>query len=191
MNSHSHSRWPRLRSPPSPTSMPSPPYQPTPSIRPLTRPSPFLSRIRSKAESIPVEILSEIFMLVSQFHGDNRWNWRVLMLVCQYWHAVILSTPGLHSQLRIRRASQKEVVQAFIQGRKTRLGVTVDMNDEGDGSDFDAENFHACFMAAIQAASRWSSLNLISPPPHGEYQDLQILQPLTHLESIKFAFSFV
>ncbi len=70
------------------------------------------------------------------------------------------------------------------------MGVTVDMNDEGDGSDFDAENFHACFMAAIQVASRWSSLNLISPPPHGEYQDLQILQPLTHLESIKFACSF-
>ena len=67
------------------------------------------------------------------------------------------------------------------------MGVIVDMNDEGDGSDFNAENFHACFMATIQAASRWSSLNLISPPPHGEYQDLQILQPLTHLESLKFA----
>ncbi len=67
------------------------------------------------------------------------------------------------------------------------MGVIVDMNDEKDGSDFNAENFHASFMAAIQAASRWSSLNLISPPPHGEYKGLQILQPLTHLESIKFA----
>ena len=109
------------------------------------------------------------------------------MLVCRFWHAVILSTPGLHSQLTIRRATQKEVVQTFIQGRKTHLGVIVDMDDEQDGSDFNAENFHASFMAAIQVASRWSSLNLISPPPHGEYQDLQILQPLTHLESIKFA----
>ena len=96
------------------------------------------------------------------------------MLVCRRWHAIILSTPGLHSQLTIRRATQKEAVQAFIQGRKTRLGVIVDMNDEGDGSNFDAENFHACFMAAIQAAYRWSSLNLISPPPHGEYKDVQI-----------------
>ena len=109
------------------------------------------------------------------------------MLVCRHWHDVILSTPGLHSQLTIRRATQKEVVQAFIQGRKTRLGVMVDMNDEGDGSDFDANNFHACCMAAIQEASRWSSLNLISLPPHGEYNDLQILQPLTHLGSLKLA----
>ena len=142
---------------------------------------------RKARPPIPVEILSEIILLVSKFPGDKLWNWRVLMLVCHHWHAVILSTPGLHSQLIIRRATQKEVVQVFIRGRKTRLGVSVDVNDEGDGSYFDAENFHACFMAAIQAASRWSSLNLISPPPHGEYKDLQILQPLTHLESFTLA----
>ena len=111
------------------------------------------------------------------------------MLVCRHWHAIILSTPSLHSQLRIRRATPKDVVQTFIQGRKTRLGVIVNMNDEGDGSDFNAENFHASFMAAIQEASRWSSLSLISPPPHGEYKDLRILQPLTHLESLKLACS--
>ena len=147
-------------------------------------------RTPSKAQSVPVEILSEIFMLVSQFPGDNQWNWRVLMLVCQDWHDIVLSTPGLHSQLRIRRATQKEVVQTFIQGRKTRLIVIVDMNDEEDGSVFETENFHACFMAAIQEASRWSSLNLISPPPHGEYKGLQILQTLTHLESLKLACGF-
>ena len=130
-------------------------------------------------------------MLVSQFPEDNHWNWRALTLVCRHWHAIVLSTPGLHSQLTIRRATQKEVVQTFIQERKTRLGVVVDMNDEGDGSDFNVENFHACFMAAVQAASRWSSLNLISPPPHGEYKDLlQILQPLRHLESLKIACGF-
>ena len=112
------------------------------------------------------------------------------MLACRHWHAIVLSTPGLHSQLRIRRATQKEVVQTFIQERKTRLGVIVDMNDEGDGSEFHVETFYACFMAAVQAASRWSSLTLISPPPHGEYKDLQILQPLTHLESVKFACGF-
>ena len=109
------------------------------------------------------------------------------MQVCQDWHAIMLSIPGLHSQLTIRRATQREEVQTFIQGRKTRLGVVVDMNDEGDGSHFDAKNFHACFMAAVGAASRWSSLNLISPPPHGEYKDLQILQALMHLESLKLA----
>ena len=94
------------------------------------------------------------------------------MLVCQCWHAIVLSTPGIHSSLTIRRATQKEVVQQFIQGRKSHLYVRVDMNDEKDGSDFNAENFHACIMATAQAASRWSSLHLISPPPHGEYKHL-------------------
>ena len=64
------------------------------------------------------------------------------------------------------------------------------MSDEKDGSDFNAENFHACFMAAAQAASRWSSLSLISPPPHGEYKALQILQPLVHLKSFRVACGF-
>ena len=115
------------------------------------------------------------------------------MLVCRRWHAIIISTPGIHFQLRIRRSTQSGVVQAFIQGRKSRFTLTVDMSgmsDEGDDDDFNAENFHECFMAASQAASRWRSLNLISPPPHGEYNDLQILQPLTHLEAIKLGRGF-
>jgi hypothetical protein len=112
------------------------------------------------------------------------------MLVCRRWRAIILSIPGIRSQLRIRKATQKGVVQAFIQGRKSRLDVTVDMNDEKDGTDFNAENFHACFMVAVQAASIWCSLNFISPPPHGEYKDLQILQPLERLESFKLTCSF-
>ena len=32
-----------------------------------------------KTRFIPVEILSEIFVLVSHFPGDKRWNWRVLI----------------------------------------------------------------------------------------------------------------
>ena len=170
----------------SPSPRPRPPTLPRwPVLRPLVHRVPLQQAPILRL--IPVEILSEIFLLVSQLPSDKRWNWRVLMLVCRVWHAIILSTPGLHSQLRIRRATQKEVVQTFIQERKTHLGVIVDMDDEGDGSDFNAGNFHASFMAAIQAASRWSSLNFISPPPHGEYKDLEILQPFTHLESIKFA----
>jgi hypothetical protein len=140
-----------------------------------------------KADLIPVEILSEIFLLIAQ--GWSRYR-RDLMLVCWRWHAIIISTPGIHSQLTIRRATRKEVVQVLIQGRTSRLHVRVDVNDEKDGSDFDAENFNACFMAAAGAASRWSSLSLISPPPHGEYKALQILQPLVHLECFKLACGF-
>jgi len=140
-----------------------------------------------KADLIPVEILSEIFLLTVQ---DRPWYREHLMPVCRRWHAIVLSTPGIHSQLTIRRATQNEVVQAFVQGTKTRLDVRVDIDDETDGSDFNPENFHACFMAAAQAASRWTSLNLISPPPLGEYTDVRIWQPLVHLESFKVARGF-
>jgi len=140
-----------------------------------------------KADLIPIEILSEIFLLVVQ---DWSWCRERLMLVCRRWHAIMLSTPGIHSQLTIRRATQNEVVQAFVQRTKTRLDVRVDMNDETDGSDFNPENFLACFMAAAQAASRWTSLNLISPPPLGECTDVRIWQSLVHLESFKAARGF-
>lgn len=134
-----------------------------------------------------MEILSEIFLLIVKEQPLNREH---LMLVCQRWHAVMLSIPGIHSQLRIRRATQKEVVQAFIQGRRSRLDVTIDMKDERDGNAFDVDNFHACFIAAAEAAPRWRSLKLISPPPHGQSKDLQILRPLEHLESFKLAEGF-
>jgi len=140
-----------------------------------------------KADLIPVEILSEIFLLVVQDWSGYRED---LMLVCRCWHGIMLSTPGIHSQLTIRRATQKEAVQAFVQRTKTRLDVRVDMNDETDGSDFNPENFLACFMAAAQAAYRWTSLKLISPPPLGECTDVRIWQPLVHLESLKVARGF-
>jgi len=142
-----------------------------------------------KADLIPAEILSEIFLLILQRRQQAQRK-TSLMLVCRRWHAIMLSTPGIHSHLTIRRATQKEAIQAFIQGRKSRLDVRVDMNDEKDGISFNPENFYACFMAAAQAASRWLSINLISPPPHGEYTDLQILPPLVHLKSFKLACGF-
>jgi hypothetical protein len=150
---------------------------------------PWLRRVPhpSKADLIPVEILSEIFLLIVQDRPRLR---KSLMLVCRRWRAIVLSTPGIHSQLTIRGATRKEVVQGFIQGRRSRFDVTVDINDEKRGGDFNAENFHECFMATCEAASRWSSLNLISPPPHGEYADLLTLQPLLHLESLKLARGF-
>src|SRR5258706_1270538 len=140
-----------------------------------------------KADLIPVEILSEIFLIVVR---DWGWSPAHLALVCRRWYAIMLSTPAILSQLRIRRPTQKEVVQPFIRERTTHLRVTVAIDDENDGNVFNTENFHACFMAASQAASRWRSLKLRSPPPHGECKDLQILQPLVRLETLKLGRGF-
>jgi len=129
----------------------------------------------SRAQSFPPEILSEIFLLVVQDQELHRKN---LMLVCSRWREIVLLTPGIHSTLTIRRATQKDLVQEFINGRSSRLDMNIDMNDERDGNEFDPDNSHACIMAVAKAASRWRSIKLISPPPHAEYQDLHILQPL-------------
>src|SRR5258706_4529264 len=133
-------------------------------IRPLLLPG--------KAHLIPVEILSEIFMLVVQ--GVPRYK-ESLALVCRRWHAIMLSTPGITSRLYIGRSTKKEVVQAFIQERKTRFWVVVDANDEKDGKDFNTNEFHASFITAIQAASRWRSLVLRSFPPPGEYKKVHTI----------------
>jgi len=132
-----------------------------------------------KAHLIPVEILSEIFLLVLlDLQGDKE----DLELVCQRWHAIILLMPGITSRLWIRRATKKEVVQAFIQRRKTRFAVIFDVNHEGDGEDFNSDDFHASLMVACQAASRWHFLNLHSFPPPGEYNAPDtIVQPLESL----------
>jgi len=70
--------------------------------------------------------------------------------------------------------------------------VTVDTHDYDSETgewmsdeDFDPVGFHACFMAASEAASRWRSLVLVSFPPPGEYKALQIIHPLQNLESFK------
>ena len=143
--------------------------------------------VRSGVHLIPAEILSEIFLHIVQ---EGEWYRDRLMLVCRRWHAILLSTPGIHTRLRILRATKKEVVQAFINRRKTRLDVIVDMNDESDGNDFDADHFHACFAAAAQVASRWRYLHLISPPPHGEYQGIHITQPLKYLVRFELGSGF-
>ena len=138
-----------------------------------------------EADLIPVEILSEIFLLAVV---HSPWTIEDIMLVCRRWRDVALSTPGLPPfTLHIRKATQNEVVQAFIQGRKSHLNVVVNTNDETDGGDFNADYFHASFMAAAQVASRWQSLSLISFPPPGEYRALQIMQQLEHLESFEIA----
>jgi hypothetical protein len=120
-----------------------------------------------KIHLIPVEILSEIFLLVQALWSGYT---KTLVLVCQRWHAIMLSTPGITSRLWVRRETTKESVQAFIQGRKTLFAVIVDVNDRGHGKDFNPDDFHASLMVACEAASRWHFLNLRSFPPPGEYK---------------------
>ena len=116
------------------------------------------------------------------------------MRVCQRWYNIMLSTPGIHSQLRIYQWTRKKNVEKF--GKRWLFDVTIDMqgfdpeiDDWPHGSDFDTVEFHTCFMAAAEAASRWRSLELLSLPPPGEYKDLQIMHPLRRLESFKLATS--
>ena len=111
------------------------------------------------------------------------------MLVCRYWRDIMLSTPGIHSQLRIYGWTRKKDVERF--GRRWLLDVTVDTQhlNRYDKSYVNPVQFHACFMAAGEAALRWRSLVLVSFPPAGEYKDLQIMHPLQHLESFKLAAS--
>ena len=72
-------------------------------------------------------------------------------------------------------------------GRRWLLDVTVDTGDWKDGTGFNPVEFYACFMATAEAASRWRSFTLVSLPPPGTCEDLQIMQPLLCLEYFKLA----
>jgi len=139
-----------------------------------------------KVPSFPVEIFSEIFLYTVQDDPHSQTN---LMLVCRRWRDIMLSTPGIHSQLRICSWTRKKDVERF--GRRWLLDVTVDtqhLDTDRYGRIVRGVNpveSHACIMAAAEAASRWRSLVLVSFPPPGEYKDLQIIHPLQHLESFK------
>ena len=144
-----------------------------------------------KSHLIPVEISSEIFLYTVQADPRSQAN---LMLVCRRWRDIMLSTPGIHSQLRIYRWTRKHTVERF--GKRWLLDVTVDVrgfDPEMDDWEYDRDinpvEFHACFMAAAEVASRWRSLALLSLPPPGQCEDLQIMHPLQHLESFKLATS--
>ena len=144
----------------------------------------------------PVEIFSEIFLFTVQADPPSRThrfdlNPRTkLMLVCRHWHDIMLSTPGIHSQLRISQWTERRDIQKF--GKRWLLDVTIALepktNDwDDDEPNFDSDIYHACFMAAAEAASRWRSLAIFSLPHPGECEDLQIIHPLQNLESFKLA----
>ena len=134
-----------------------------------------------KSHLIPVEIFSEIFLYTVQ--ADPR-SQAILMRVCRRWHDIMLSTPGIHSQLRIRNWTKKKDVERF--GRRWLLDVTVDTSYP-----YVPIEFYECFMVAAEAASRWRSLALFTLPPLAKYKDLQIMHPLQHLQSFKLARSCV
>ena len=145
------------------------------------------SLLRQKGHHLPVEIFSEIFLYTAQADPRSR---RELMVVCRHWYDIMLSTPGIHSQLRIYSWTEKKDVERF--GKMWLLDVTihpeyVPVNDPLFEPDIDPVEFHACFMAAAEAASRWRSLALLSLPPPGECKDLQIIHPVPHLELFKLA----
>ena len=135
---------------------------------------------RHKAHLIPIEIFTEIFLYTAQADPSSQVN---LMLVCRHWYKIMLSTPGIHSQLKISYGTEKEDVERF--GRRWHLDVTIEMENREFQWPFDPKRFFASFMAAAQAASRWRSLNLVAFPPPGKYKDLQIVLPLQHLETFK------
>ena len=140
------------------------------------------SQPHRKAHCFPVEIVSEIFLYMVQADPRSRTN---LMLVCLHWHDIMLSTPGIHSQLRIDRRTREKDVKRF--GRRWRFDVIIDTGDKWDFFGPRHVDFHECFMAAAEAASKWRSLAVHSLLPPGEYKDLQITHPLEHLESFKLA----
>jgi len=108
------------------------------------------------------------------------------MLVCRHWYDIMLSTPDIHSQLRIYNWTRKKAVERF--GKRWLLDVTINTVGLRDGV-FDPVEFSACLVAAAEVASRWRSLALISLPPPGTYKDLQIMHPLLHLASFKLGAS--
>ena len=136
-----------------------------------------------KAYLIPAEIYSEIFRYT--VHDDPRSRVR-LMLVCRHWCNIMLSTPGIHSQLRIKNSTKKKDIEQF--GRRWYFDVTIDMDEDVGWQPFNPEDFFESFTTAAQAASRWRSLRLVTfPSPEKTYKDLQIVLPLQHLETFKLA----
>ncbi len=140
---------------------------------------------RSLGKLLPTELLCEIFRLVlcddDDDDGDDDDRVR-LMLVCPYWYAIMLKTPGIPFILWIHKSTTMETVQASIQGTMWLLSVAINIDAKSIGQDFNADGFDKCSMAAIEVASRCKSLLFHSFPPPGEWKAFQIVPPLKNLE---------
>ena len=135
---------------------------------------------RHSAHPLPVEIISEIFLYAVQADPRSKAN---LMVVCRRWHEIMLSTPGIRSQMNLYVWTPKKEVETF--GSRWLLDVTVYLQESG--GPMNPEFAFGPFMTVAQAASRWRSLALLRFPSPGEYKGLQIAQPLQHLETFKLA----
>ena len=134
----------------------------------------------SKVNLIPAEILSQIFLLVVEDPEDG--DRMQLMLVCWRWYDIVLSTPGMPSGVSIQKSTTLEMVRAAVQGTRWSLHVTIGEDHKSIGQDFNADAFDACFMAAIEAASRWKSLFIYSLPLSGNCGAFRIAPRLINLE---------
>jgi len=153
-----------------------------PPRRRTVRRAPALLRPPISVHNIPVELCSEIFLFMIHVDPRSQLN---LMLVCRRWRAIMLSTPGVRLPLRIGRWTQVNRIEAVTQGSSSHLDVIVDVNNMTYRTYSNDRDFYASFMAAAQVASRWRSLELVSFPPPGSYEDLDITQPLSRLASFQ------
>ena len=67
------------------------------------------------------------------------------------------------------------------------MDLFVDPDAQIPEEGFNADEFHTSLATAIEAASRWRSLELLSFPLLGEYKGLHIMQPLEKLESFRLS----
>jgi len=143
-----------------------------------------LSLPPSRDHLLPVEILSEIFLLALENDEERPGSEpEHLMLVCRRWRAIMLLTPGICCGLDISDSITMEVVEESIRGRKWLLDVDITMDSGTVGNFFNADYFYACFMAAAEVAPRWRSLRILRFPLPKEHKAVQIVQPLERLES--------
>ena len=140
---------------------------------------------QSKIDLLPVEILSEIFLLVLEDQPLN--DYEQLMKVCRRWYAVILSTPGIPAILWIEKSTTMESTRSVLQGKRWLLRVVIGYEDEELQQYFNYYTFDACFMATLEAASRWRSLFLHSFPRTGKSKTFQIVEPLKGLETFSMS----
>src|SRR5258706_5361873 len=122
---------------------------------------PSQNAVRRWHSLLPAEILSIIFLLVVEYEWDDDCR-MTLMLVCRDWCDIMLSNPGIPSELWIRKSTTVELVRAAIQRTRWLLFVNIDVDDGSIGQDSNAGAIEACFMAAIETASRWRSLSIYS-----------------------------